>query len=56
MEKVIPAGANRLGYESETLPVVMPFMGSMFARAFTATIPIYAANANIFTVVLLSDM
>lgn len=38
IEKVMPAGANRFGYESETFPVVIPFMGNILASAFMPTI------------------
>ena len=38
MEKVIPAGANRFGYESDTSPVEMPLNGRILANALTATI------------------
>ncbi len=36
MENVIPAGTNKLGYLSETSPVVILFIGRVIARVFTA--------------------
>lgn len=48
MEKVIGAGANKFGYESETAPVVMPFIGRMLASALTATITINILTAITF--------
>jgi hypothetical protein len=56
MENVIPAGANRFGYESETSPVPIPPMGSIFANAFTAIIAIYVSatiKAKLFERVLI---
>lgn len=43
IEKVIPAGTNRLGYMSESSPVLKPFIGSALASAFTVKT---AANAT----------
>ena len=43
MEKVIPAGVNRLGYKADTSPVFRPLMGKMLARAFTVSIAIKAS-------------
>ena len=40
IEKVMPAGAKRFGYESDTAPVVILLMGRIFAATFTVTITI----------------
>jgi hypothetical protein len=39
IEKVSPAGTNRLGYWSDNCSVVLLFIGSVTASAFTITTP-----------------
>ena len=50
---VSPSGAKRFGNESETSPVPTPLIGSMFARALTATIMINETTTSILHVFLL---
>ncbi len=38
MAKVMPAGTKRLGYISESWPVLYPLMGKMFANALSVII------------------
>ena len=39
IEKVNPAGTNRLGYWSDSCPVVLPLIGRITASALMITIP-----------------
>jgi hypothetical protein len=44
IEKVTPAGANKLGYMSDIAPVGMPLMGNVTARVLTIIITIYEST------------
>lgn len=44
MEKVMPAGVNKLGYKADTSPVLRPLMGKILARAFTVSMAIKASE------------
>jgi len=48
MEKVNPAGVNRLEFSAETSPVPTPLIGRILARAFTVMTPNSASTFNIF--------
>lgn len=48
IEKVIPAGVNRLGYRADTSPVFRPLIGKILASAFTA---IMHKNARVLSMV-----
>jgi len=51
IEKTYPAGANNVGYESDTSAVVLPFKGRALANAFTIMVsrkaPMLATFSNL---------
>lgn len=50
--KVMPAGTNRFGYESDNSPVVRLLIGRVVASALTTTVPIKKIKLKILKIFL----